>query len=186
MPRRLCVRSELKVTAKLINKASSFFDRTINYLAIIGIVLLVFVWLLVCFDVFLRYSLGTSIVWSAEITEYSLVHITFLSSAWLLKKDRHIKVDLITSRLNVKNLAILDISTSILCIILWLVISWYSIDALLVAARQNLYMTEAFLMPPKWIVHAVIPLGSLLLVIELIRRVNRSRLSCRKRHGEEA
>ena len=157
---------------RLTTNVSSIFDRIIDYLAIVAIVLMAFAWLLVCVEVFIRYFLDRSIVWSAELTGYILVHITFLSTTWLLKREGHVNVDIVLNQLNPQNRAFLNMSTSFLCVILCLAITWFTAEALWLSAQQGLHMVEHFLMPPKWAVHAVIPVGSLLLMVQFIRRGN--------------
>ncbi len=170
---------------RVVTKVNAVFDRVIYYAATFAVVLLAVAWLLVCVSVFLRYFLGGSIPWSSEVTEYILVAIPLLAAAWLLKKEGHIKIDIVVNRLNPRNQAVVNMVTSVLCIILWLVITWYSVEALWISAQKGLGMAEHFLSPPKWAVHAVIPVGSLLLTIQFIRRSSGYLRSWREHHQIE-
>ena len=53
-------------------------------------------------EVFLRTFFNRPQEWVMELSEYALLYITFLSAAFVLKKEGHIVVDLVTCRLNVK------------------------------------------------------------------------------------
>ena len=57
-----------------------------------GIVLLLM--LAIVADVFARAVFNAPLAWVNELTEYGLYYITFLSAAWLLRVDGHVKADI--------------------------------------------------------------------------------------------
>ena len=98
--------------------AWAIFDKILTAFMVLACAFVLLNTLAVTVDVILRYSLGITWTGLFEITEYSLLWITFLSTAWILRIDGHIRVDLILSRFNPRNRAILNIVTSIIGIIL--------------------------------------------------------------------
>ena len=154
---------------KVTKIAWSIFDKTLTALMVLACALVLLDTLAVTVDVLLRYSLGITWTGLFEITEYSLLWITFLSTAWILKIDGHIRVDLVLSRFNPRHRAITNIVTSIICIILLGVLTWYSVKLTLNDYQTGRYISS-ILQPVKWPIEIIIPVGYFLLFIELLRK----------------
>ncbi len=131
--------------------------------------LLVFVAIAISVDVLVRKFLGISFAGLLELTEFSLLWITFLGTAWLLQRDGHVSIDLVISRLNPRPRALVNLITSSTCTILFGVITWYGVKV----TWQDFvtgFLMETVLTPPKWIIETIIPIGSFLLFIQLLRK----------------
>lgn len=153
---------------KILKKVAAIFDRTNNLLILLAAVLLVFIMLGVIVDVILR-QVGFALVWMFEITEYCLLFITFLGAAWLLRREGHVRMDLVLDRLNPGIQSRLSIITSILGAITCLVIAWYSGRATLEYFQLG-YTLNTELRPPQAPIMAIIPVGYFLLFIQFLRR----------------
>ena len=154
---------------KSLTKIIAIFDRLIDVLVFLACVLLICATLLVGADVVLRYFLGRPIVWSVEITEYSLLYIAFLGAAWLLKKEGHVRVDVVLNQLNPRNQALLNTITSIFGAMVCLVIAWYSAETTWDHFVRGIPAMET-LHTPYFIILGIIPIGSFLLFIQFLRR----------------
>ncbi len=154
---------------KILRKAIGIFNHTRDSLGLVASFLIVFTMLLVTSDVIMRYFLNSPIPWATEITEYSLLYTTFLGAAWVLSREGHVKMDLVLTRLGVKTQAYLNTITSVIGALIWLVLTWFSIKA----TWQFYQLGYTFYTPldtPKFIVLAIIPLGSILLFLQFIGR----------------
>lgn len=153
---------------KLATRVAAIFDRALNLLAALAIVIIVVAFLSILTEVVARYFLNRPQVWVVEITEYGLLFVTFLSAAWLLKKDGHVKMDILINRLHPRNKAVINFITAILGAVTCLVIVWAS-----AATAWDFFQTGAFdtkmLHLPKAPLVAVIPVGSFLLAIQFLR-----------------
>ena len=145
------------------------FDRLLDILVVLAIIILVFGWLSVCFEVFMRYFVGKPQIWVIEIVEYILLYTCFLGAAWLLREDGHVKVDVLLNLLNPGNQALLNAITSGLAAILWLLLTWYTGGSTVKAFKMGLY-TPTILEIPKAPLYAVMPIGSFLLFVQFSRR----------------
>jgi len=154
---------------KLLTKAGIIFDRTINYLAFMAAVLIIFTMLSVGAEVVMRYFLRRPMIWVMEITEISLLFVTFLGTAWLLKREGHVKVDIVTGHLNPRAQDLLGIISSIIGIIVCLVLVWYGIHVSYDYIQGGLY-EPTLLELPKGPLLTIIPIGSFLLLIQFVRR----------------
>lgn len=153
---------------KPLTKASNVFDHVLNIVFIFTGILLAFSWLSVCFEIVMRYFVHRPQGWVLEITEYSLVWLTFLGAAWLLREDGHVKMDLLINRVSPRTNSLLKIITSSLCVILWLTVMWYS--GLVVWYKYVEGDLTSWLELPEAPFYVVMPIGSFLLFIQFLRR----------------
>ena len=154
---------------KLKANATSIFDRITNLFAFLAGALIILAMISVVADVTKRSLTGSSIVGVMEITEYSLVWITFLGTTWLLRKEKHVVMDLVINRLNQKTQSMVNLITSILCIIVCFILTWYGIEVTWEYFQQG-YVRTSPLMPLYAPLLVIIPIGSFLLIIQFLRR----------------
>lgn len=99
-------------------KRLTWFSEILAELGLLGLLLMVF------YEVVARYLLNRPTVFSVEISEYLLVLVTFLSAGWVLREDRHVRMLALVSVLPERPRLLLDISTSLLVMILCGVLMW--------------------------------------------------------------
>jgi TRAP-type C4-dicarboxylate transport system permease small subunit len=122
----------------------------------------------VCYTIALRYLFTRTTIWITQTTEYALLWIVFLSSAWLLREGGHIATDIVYAYLRENQKRLLDgvmfvvggLTCAILCG-LGLVHTW---DCLAHQVTDVRAVTV-----PKAAVFFVIPLGSLFLTVQFFR-----------------
>lgn len=154
---------------RLLTKVTTFLDRTIDVLFGVTCVLLGFVLLVVSLQVVLRYFFNISPVWSVEATEYALVYITFLGCAYVLKIDRHAKMDIMLAGLDPRTQHLVSLVTSILGTIVCLVFFLYGVDTTWDHFRMGTRNFTAMQLP-RYPFLAVIPVGFFLLFFQFLRR----------------
>ncbi len=155
---------------KLITRGNALFNRALDVLAFFANFLVASMMILVSLEVVLRFLAGRSIMdWLIEVAEYSLLWITFLAGAWLLRSEGHVKMDFVLLRLKPRAQAMLIFITSILSVVVFLVITGFSAQATWVAFKLG-YHDYSALMPLTWPLMSIIPVGSFLLFIQFLRR----------------
>lgn len=152
-------------------KAEWIFDRVIFVAMSIASVSVGVLTLIVCFEVVMRIFFNRPSSWVGEYSGHILLYIAFLSAAWLLRKEEHVKMDLITNILDKKKQAVIDIITSIFGILVCLITGWFTAKVA-VDMFQTGYVTQSVLRLPEWPLMSFIPLGFLLLAIQFIRRTH--------------
>lgn len=154
---------------KSLKKLAIVFDQTLIVAAVISCALITLVMMSIALDVVMRYFFGRPQIWVLETTEISLLYITFLASAWVLKKERHVKMDLLLNRLSPSAQALCNGITSIVGSIICFIISWYGTlftwDQLVRNVRR-----ETLLNIPNGPIVVIIPIGCFLLLIQFLRR----------------
>ena len=154
---------------KLWGKMTPIFDRTVGLLALLGCLSLVFIMLIVNAEVVMRYLLNRPILWATQITEYGLLWLTFLGTAWLLRKEGHVKMDIVLSQLNPKTQSVLNIITSIIGAVACLTLAWYGTQITwqyFQEGRRELSILSFALAP----IMVIIPIGAFLLFVQFLRR----------------
>jgi C4-dicarboxylate transporter, DctQ subunit len=154
---------------KLTTKLAAFFDRIVEIFAVMAAILLVLLMLLVCAEVVMRYFFNMPIQGVLELSEYSLLFVSFLPAVWILRKDGHTKIDLVLVMLNPKAQVIINIITSVFCALASFILAWYGFKVALEHFSLNIRLST-LLMPPSYLIISIIPITYLLLFIQLIRR----------------
>jgi C4-dicarboxylate transporter DctQ subunit len=150
--------------------ARVIIDKAVVVLAAFAAALVIINALAVFIDVLLRiWGLNFPIIF--EFTEYSLIWITFLSTAWLMKIDGHIRLEIIISRLHLKSRAVTNIISSSLCGILLVVLIWYS-SLLTLHDYQSSVLFASVMRPLKWPIEIIIPIGYFFLLVQLIMKTH--------------
>jgi len=152
-----------------MKKLLAILDRTINGMIFLAGLLLVFIMLSVCLDVIMRYFLNRPQVWVTEVIECLLLYITFLGSAWLLREEGHIKVDVVVTRVGRRTSALFGIIGSIIGLFVSFTLTVYGFRLTWDYFLRGIYTPTALEIPVSAII-IIIPVGSFLLLIEFVRR----------------
>ena len=171
---------------KLLHKLMAVFDRFNDVLAVFGQVLIGFLMITVTYSVVLRYFFDSSVTGLFESWEYSVLYITFLGAAWLLREEGHVSMDLLLTRLKDYARSVINAVTSMVGAIACMTLAWYSTQQFIMIFEQGLRLVRGELYAPKWIIFIIIPLGSYLLSIQFLRRAYKFALKARRLHGEKS
>jgi TRAP-type C4-dicarboxylate transport system permease small subunit len=154
---------------RALRKANRIFDRILDLSALLAAVIAVVIMLGILADVLLRYIFKRPTGLVIEYSEYGILYFTFLAAAWVLRGEKHIKLDLVLNQLTPASRHLLNGLTSIIGAIIFLIIGWYAAQL-----AKHYFLTGDFmatvLRTPKFIVAAIIPVGSFLLFIQFLRR----------------
>lgn len=146
------------------------YDRVIGALFYLACILLTLPVLVISFEITYRFFTGRSQMWVVEFSEYVLLLIPFLATAWVLKKGQHIRMDIVVNRFNIRTQAILNIVASVIAALICLVLVWYGWD---VTWESFLKGTRFFnvIGLPRAPFTVFIPIGGFLLFIGFIRNI---------------
>ena len=157
------------MSAKLLMKGAAIFDHSINFLAVVAGVIVVFVMFSITAEVISRKLLGYSLIWVIEYSELSLVFVTFLGAAWLLRREGHVKLDIVINRLTPRSQAMLNTITSIIGVIICLALAWYGTKVSWDHFQRGI-TGLTLLAVPTFPRYAAIAIGGFLLSIQFLRR----------------
>jgi C4-dicarboxylate transporter DctQ subunit len=137
--------------------------------AVLASILIVLIMICIAVDVVMRYFLGRPQIWVAETTEISLLYVTLLASAWVLKSEGHVKMDLLVVWMSSCSRALLNAVTSIIGSIICLFVTWYGCQFTLDQFARHVER-ESLLHIPNGLIVIVVPIGFFMLLIQFVRR----------------
>lgn len=149
---------------------SRILDWVLTGMAVLAGLLLLFITFSISYGISTRALGFQSPVWTVQFNEYSLLWITFLGSAWVLSRRKHVSIDVITGKLKPRARRITQIIHSLMGIGVCGVLCWYSSLMDLSIFRRGVIDVQAVDMP-KSLILFVIPFGFLLLAIQFLRNL---------------
>ncbi len=157
---------------KVLEKAGAVFDKIVTFLMYFASFLVVLDAVWVTIDVIMRYTANINYAPLLEITEYTLLWMTFLGTTWIMRSNSHIRADMVVNSLKPRPKAMVNLVTSIVCALLLAVLTFYSAKLTLFDQQTN-FIISSILEPIKWPIEIVIPIGFFTLFIQLLRNISK-------------
>jgi TRAP-type C4-dicarboxylate transport system permease small subunit len=150
------------------NRFWVIFDRTITIMMIVSGVLILLDALFVTIDVLMRYAFSITYIGIFELTEYSLLWMTFMGAAYIMRNNGHVRVDAVINLLNPKNGAIMNMIASVISLFILMVVTFYSTKLTLHDFRTG-FTLSGILKPVKWPIEIIIPIGFFMLFLQVLK-----------------
>jgi len=151
-------------------QGQTVFDRLIYGFALLTGFLFLYSMLSTCVEVVLRYFFARPTNWIMETNEFILYISPFLASAWVLKQDGHVKMDLIVDLFSRRNQARLNAGTSILAILICLTIIWFGLTVTWDSFQTQYVTASGYIRINRGYITIASVLGFVLLAIQFLRR----------------
>jgi TRAP-type C4-dicarboxylate transport system permease small subunit len=139
-------------------------------MAVLAGLLLLFITFSISYSIFTRAAGLRSPVWTVQYNEYSLLWMTFLGSAWVLSRRKHVAVDVVTGLLRSRAKRVSEIVHSLMGIGVCGVLCWNSALMTLNLFQRGVTDVQAVDVP-KYLILAVIPIGFLTLTLQFARNL---------------
>jgi TRAP-type C4-dicarboxylate transport system permease small subunit len=120
--------------------------------------------------VFERYFFQNAITWQTELVTILLVASTFIGSAYVLSEKAHVSMDWIYDFLSKKNIIKLKIFTSLLSLVFFLFLFYFTFIMVEEAFIKN-YTTGTIWDPPLWIPYSSMLIGATLMILQYIAEI---------------
>jgi TRAP-type transport system small permease protein len=127
---------------------------------------------LVCYDVIARNLGAHSLPWIVEVTEYVLPLATLLAAPWLMYRNEHIRLDILSNTLTPARMAIIDRIAAAFGLVVSAVIAWYAVGVVLDSRAAGALVIKSLVFPEWWLFIPV-PACFALLAVECLRRLLR-------------
>lgn len=149
-----------------------FFDRVLLMLAALSAGIFGAIAVVISINVVLRNA-GLPVIYGAlDAIQYALMIATFLGAPWVLARDGHVKVDLVTSALPPRAQMRLGQITALVGATTAGVLGWYGMQAALASAARGSMIRTSFVIPEWWML-AFVPASLTLCVIVFLRKMLR-------------
>ena len=152
-----------------LGAAGRVVDVVITAFGLLAVIIVAALAFCVGLEVVMRYFFDAPTRWVIEFSEYALLWLAFLSSAWILRQEGHVRVELLTEMLSPRWQRRLHFVTSWLGAAVCAVFFWVSTTYVL-GIRESGEILFKSVPIEKWTVMAVIPPGLALLAIQFVRR----------------
>jgi TRAP-type C4-dicarboxylate transport system permease small subunit len=142
-----------------------FYDRLLQGLAALAAVLLGASALAITVDVVGRNVGVGTLPWILEVSEYVLPLATFLVAPWLLRRNEHVRLDIL-----LRAWPRLGHVTNVIGLAVSAVLVLYGVRTILNSAQQGAMVFKSVVFPEWWL-YAPVPLCFGLLAVEFVRRL---------------
>ena len=153
-----------------LDKVSSATNKVFVFIAALMMAGLM---ILVCIDQTLRYIFNSPLIWATEVTEISLLYMTFLAAAQVFRDDSHVVVDVFLAVASGRVRRILGFISHCVVALVAVVLIYFGF-----ATTCDLYMRGVFnptiIETPMAVITLIIPIGSIPLFLEALLKLRRT------------
>jgi TRAP-type C4-dicarboxylate transport system permease small subunit len=150
------------------SKVRIIYDRVVSALSFTGAVWIVLLMLLIVSDVLGRNIFNQAITGTPEIVRNSIVGITFLQIAHVLRERRHIRSTVVLDRISSKWRLFLNIFAYLCGFLLFVILLYSGWEATWEALRTGEYEGEGSLHVPTFPARFLILLGSFFMALQFL------------------
>jgi len=143
------------------------WNRILDGSVVLAGALLLLMTVMVAATIFFRIGAISAPGWVVQFSEYGLLWIPVMGAAWLLRHDKHVAVDVLTSRLSGRWQSRASLFHGIVGSLVCVAVTWSGVVVVWDHYRQGV-MDIQVIDTPKWLILSIIPLGFLLLSIQYI------------------
>lgn len=144
-------------------------EKLIRFGGTLATLMILIIFGLVCFAVTNRYVLGEPLQWADELIGYLLVATIMLGAAEALRRDNHISIDLLSSKLQSRGKLVLGIIGNLAVLVLAGIIGWSAWKSILFARAFGSY-SVGYIEIETWIPQVPLLFGAALLGLAAIAR----------------
>ncbi|SFP96656.1 TRAP transporter small permease [Tranquillimonas alkanivorans] len=165
-----------------MNQLNSLFEALLRACAVVSGLVFASAAILISLNVVLRNVGGVTLFGLLDAVEYGLLLATFLGAPWVLSKNAHVTVDLVTGALPERLSEPLSRVTALIGFLICASLLWYATDAALASATRGSMIRTAFTIPEWWVL-SVLPVSLALMCVEFLRQAAAPRSGARQATG---
>jgi TRAP-type C4-dicarboxylate transport system permease small subunit len=158
----------------VIRKLSRLLDRGISFLSFLGGVVaaaaLATIAVSVIIEVIARSVFNAPTIWAVEVSTYAIITTGFLGSALVLRRGRHLEINLLTTRLSPTAQKWTGVVTDVFGAAFCFVVCFSGIRFVELSQMMGA-VSVSELRVPLWIPQLTIPIGFALLGLEFLSRI---------------
>ena len=154
---------------KFLDKQVSFLSSFLLNLALIAFIILTFS---VIYEVIARSILNKPTIWSLEIVTYMISCVAFFGSAYVLRINKHLEINLFTKILPIKVRLIFNLIANIIAFIFCFIAFYYGCKLINLSYILGV-VSVSELRVPLWIPQMTVPIGFFALSLEFLIRILR-------------
>lgn len=131
---------------------------------VLGVLALLAAFAVMSVQIFLRYVLNDSLIWSEEAARYLLIAIAFLGCATGCRKACHIRIDVVDLVLPERVRRVLALVVDAVVLFYVAYVAWLAIEIIPILGRQP----STAMRMPMWVAYGVIAFGFALAALRIV------------------
>jgi len=157
-------------SSNFMGRLTKIFDYTLKGTAYVSGSLIIILMLSIVYEVVMRYFFNDPTRWVIDFSGYMQYALVLLGAAWVLKRNGHTRIDILSDQLKGKKQRILSAITSSIGFITCSVFFWEGLKATWVAYQRHEFLYRDIEVPvaPLFI---IFPISFLLLCIQFAREI---------------
>jgi C4-dicarboxylate transporter DctQ subunit len=142
------------------------WDRIVDVFVVLAGILLWVQMTIVNIEVVARY-MGRPTTWVTEVSSLLILWIPFMITAWVLRNEGHVRMDLILERFSPSSQAMVNFITSLIGVVVMLIVA---AAGLMTTIGSIGYRTPTTLMLPKAPLICIIAVGGFMFAVQFLVR----------------
>ena len=160
----------LEMELKFLINVARIIERMSDISGFIAAILTVATFILVLIEVAARAIFNVSTLIADEYTTYFFVGLTYLGLSYILRRDGHIRVKILFSKLSKKKQTVLDLLCCIIAVFLLIFFSIYSF-LFFIESYKSKMTAPTPIETPLFLPQSVIFIGLILLLLQFVSRI---------------
>ena len=152
---------------KFLDRQVSLLSNFLLNLALIAFIILTFS---VIYEVIARSILNKPTIWSLEIVTYMISCVAFFGSAYVLRINKHLEINLFTKILPIKIRLFFNLIANIIAFIFCFIAFYYGCKLINLSYILGV-VSVSELRVPLWIPQMTVPIGFFALSLEFLVRI---------------
>jgi TRAP-type C4-dicarboxylate transport system permease small subunit len=153
----------------VLKKYSSFLDRVDKVLFVVLAVLSAAMVLVLLYQIILRYCFAAANVWAEELTRFMFVWVTTLGASMAIRRNVHLRIDLVVDVLKPRPRFILQIITYALALIFLIYLCLLGFDLM----SNTMVNKSAGLRIPMAVAYSAIPVGGVFMILSCVEFIGK-------------
>lgn len=166
---------------------TGFYDKVVNALAQLAVLLLLAIMIGIGLDVAARYLINQPIGWMQEYVQHSLLYILFLGMPWLTREGGHVSIDMLVDALPMAGRRVLIAAGLLVAGFAAGFIAFWAAVSTVDNFQRGVETNGIYPIPRAWLI-GVMALGLALTAVEFFRRSYKffgaSDADILRRHGD--
>jgi TRAP-type C4-dicarboxylate transport system permease small subunit len=155
-----------------VARLDSAYQVVTTALAILAGAILSAITVAISVDVVMRECCTSAIFGLGDLTEHGIAAATFLGAPWVLMKNAHVAVDIVTSHLPYRLRRSLATFVNVVGAAVSAAFFWYLLQALSIALGRG-SMVRGIIVVPEWLTFTAPTLSAALLTIGFLLRIGK-------------
>ena len=145
-------------------------ERPARWLAWFSALLILAMGFWITYDVVTRNLFDWASPWAFDLSEYSLVWMTFLAAPWILLRDGHVRVEILIDALSPRTQRAIGVVVSAIGLVVCAILAWRTGIGALEYAQNDVRMGRIWNIPRIY-PYIAVPFGSAALTLAFLARL---------------